>query len=898
IAVFIALVAAFYSAGSSARFIGPIAARARAETDEILRRLAIVAGRPAAAPSLAGGTLLSSARLGLLGRILANPVSREFVEELTEELFGDAYAQHKQQEMGTRNGWDWKATRATFLGTLTGTAVGIGMARPISKLVNKLPLIRNLNTDAPGFGNAFKRFPGRALTTGMTNVIASPAGSVLANGLVYHQWELPDGESLLGAALSGAGRTNTISPFNPDVVGAVLSPRTALAGAFDTAARTDLIRALSSTAPDHAAGQSSGGAPESANTGEAGGGQTVSGGGPTGMGSTNTAVSGQQPSGGSAAGSSGPGRTTAATPSGSTQAASTPSGGSGQPAGTGPSSAAAGAGGANPGGAGAANAGGANSGAAGSGSATNAGTVNASAANSGQSPATAAQRAQQGAQGQPGAQSGAGQQSASGQPAASGQQGASGQSPAAAAQRAQQGAQGQPGAQSGAGQQSAPGQSAASGQQSASGQAGAQGASGQQSAAGPTQAAGASGANPAGSGNAAGTAGASATGNAGHHAGGSANSGTASGAGSDAGGAASVSGAVNTATPGTAPGSAAGAVGTGKATPAGQTAAGSANSSAGTPTPAASGGAPSAAPSGSSSASLSGGSTSSAAPSPAASAPAASSETTGGSTSGSVAAAHASARTAVSDVLFAIAPDVLFLRDGQGAWLTGPDGRPVELSGEDLDIITDRLTTRAFEGVDTPRLRAEAAALLGARIAERSVDLPIEGALDALARLADATPDGRAAAVEVAGEVLEDNPRGLRFDRLSEAGAGLVEVAAKIPPLGPDHVLRVGRSSAVAADIVRRAEALAGISSTGANGPANPVGGGQATEASSNTGTAPAANSGQTAGPSESPGTRPEPGTTRGHGQVTARPIERSLFVADGRPPHLADLSPQEAEHG
>ncbi|MBX6386969.1 MAG: hypothetical protein IRZ07_28990, partial [Microbispora sp.] len=33
IAVFIALVAAFYSAGSSARFIGPIAARARAETD-------------------------------------------------------------------------------------------------------------------------------------------------------------------------------------------------------------------------------------------------------------------------------------------------------------------------------------------------------------------------------------------------------------------------------------------------------------------------------------------------------------------------------------------------------------------------------------------------------------------------------------------------------------------------------------------------------------------------------------------------------------------------------------------------------------------------------------------------------------------------------------------------
>ncbi|GAB3886217.1 hypothetical protein GCM10027612_22930 [Microbispora bryophytorum subsp. camponoti] len=73
IATFIALVAAFYSAGASTRFIGPIAARARAETEKILERLALAAGRPAAAQALARGTVLASVRAGLLGRILANP---------------------------------------------------------------------------------------------------------------------------------------------------------------------------------------------------------------------------------------------------------------------------------------------------------------------------------------------------------------------------------------------------------------------------------------------------------------------------------------------------------------------------------------------------------------------------------------------------------------------------------------------------------------------------------------------------------------------------------------------------------------------------------------------------------------------------------------------------------
>ncbi|MFG1823067.1 hypothetical protein ACGFIJ_11330 [Microbispora bryophytorum] len=731
IATFIALVAAFYSAGASTRFIGPIAARARAETEKILERLALAAGRPAAAQALARGTVLASVRAGLLGRILANPLGRELVEEIGEEVAGDALAQSHQRKSGTRDGWDWKMTSATALGAAGGAGIGMRAAHPISNLVNRTPLLRRLNTDAPGFGNAFKRFPGRALTTGLTNVIASPAGSLLANGLVYGQWELPDGESLLGAALSGAGRTNTISPFNPDAIQAVVSPRTALASAYDTSVRTDLIRAFSAMSPDPTAGQPSGGDPGSGNTNTAGGGQTASGGGPANSGGTSTASVVGHPSGGPAA-PSGAGQA-ATTPGGSAQAASTapsgqvtaaPPGGSGQPT-TGSSSAQSGANTTNPGTATTANAGGANPGTAGSVGTTNAANAtNASGAN----------------------------------------------------------------------------------------------------------AAGATAANP----------------------------GQAPGASQSAAGA-SNSAAATTAAASAAAGPVSTPAAAAPATP--------------TATP------PSASPSS--------GTTSSAAAAPAAPASAASSGTSGssasGSASGSTAAAKASA-TAVSDVLSTIAPDARFLPDDQGATLTGPDGRPIQLSGEDIKTLRDRLAARAAEGVDTPRLRAEAAALLGARIAEESLGFPAEGALDALARLADATPDNRAAAVEVAGEVLEDNPRGWRPGRLSDAGAVLVEEAT-VSPHGPGHALRVGRSSGTAADIVRRAEALAGIPSTAPS-----------TTAPSSTGTAPATSSAQTANPTGH--ARPGPRTTRGNGQVTARPITRSLFVADGRAPHLADLSSSEAEQG
>ncbi|GAB3152088.1 hypothetical protein [Microbispora hainanensis] len=907
IATFIALVAAFYSAGTSTRFIGPIAARARAETEKILERLALMAGRPAGAQAIARGTLLASVRAGLLGRILASPLGRELVEEIGEEVAGDALAQNQQRKSGTRDGWDWKRTSATALGAAGGAGVGMGAARPISGLVNRVPLLRRLNTDAPGFGNAFKRFPGRALTTGLTNVIASPAGSTLANGLVYGQWELPDGESLLGAAMAGAGRTNTISPFSPDVIEAVAGPRTALASAYDTSLRTDLIRAFSTPSPDPTAGQPAGGDPGAANTNTAGGGQAATGGGTAGSGGTTTASVAGHPSGGPATPSGG--GQAAATPSGSAQASSTapsgqvtatPSSGSNQPATTGQPATTANAGGATPAtsgsGANAANTNAANTNAANTtsaGSATNAGNANAAgatAANPGQAPG-----ASPSASGQ--------QTTASSAPGAGGTTGAAGSSnPATAANPAS------------AGNTPGPANTAnAGGPATATNAANASGAS---STSGP-----ASAANTTGAGNASATSAAGAT---------AANPGQAPGAPPSASSATNAPGASGSA----AAASAAPAAGGSVSTPAAATPAAATPATHATPaTPAAPAAVtpPSAAPSGGTTSS----STSSAAASPAVPAQAATSGTSGGSASGSTTAAQASARTAVSDVLSTIAPDTVLLPDGQGARLTGPDGRPIELPGEDIKAITDRLAARAAEGVDTPRLHAEAAALLGARITEESLGFPAEGALEALARLADVTPDNRAAAVEVAGEVLEDNPRGWRPGRLSDSGAVLVEEAT-VAPYGLGHALRVGRSSDTAADIVRRAEVLAGIPSTaGTSGAANPASGGQTAAApaatttsasttapapttgsaattSSNTapaattapsttppsatGTAPATNPDQTANPSGQ--TRPGPRTTRGNGQVNAQPVARSLFVADGRAPHLADLSSSEAEQG
>ncbi|MFB4268549.1 hypothetical protein [Nonomuraea sp. GTA35] len=245
IAIAIALIVAFFSAGASTALIGPYAAAARTAISRILVRLATIAGREIGAARLARVAALSGATgRGALVRLLASPIGKELIEEIGEEFTIAYKAQQQQIEMGTRKELDWKMLAATALGAGGGAVTGTVVAGPVSRV----------NRVVPGF-------TGRALTTGLTNVIASPVGSLLGNGLVYGQWQNPfTAESMTGAFLGGVGRTGSISPFNPDVATALAHPLTTLASAYDAAARADEARAAGpSTGPS--AGPSTGPVP-------------------------------------------------------------------------------------------------------------------------------------------------------------------------------------------------------------------------------------------------------------------------------------------------------------------------------------------------------------------------------------------------------------------------------------------------------------------------------------------------------------------------------------------------------------------------------------------------------------------------------------------------------------
>ncbi|MGA5759083.1 hypothetical protein [Nonomuraea bangladeshensis] len=246
VAIAIALYAAFFTAGSSTAIIGPYAAAARAAISRILVRLAMAGGRPLAARQLARVTVLNGATgRGLITRLLASSIGRELIEEIGEEVFIDAAAQYQQMKMGTRQEWDWKKTRAAAIGAGSGAIIGTRLAGPMSRVTSGVP-----------------GFAGRALTTGLTNTIASPFGSVIANRIVYDQWQDPfTADALLGGFFGGAGRTGTISPFNPDVYTALAHPITSLASAYDAAARTDAARAGGAPPGDPAAGSPVNGGP-------------------------------------------------------------------------------------------------------------------------------------------------------------------------------------------------------------------------------------------------------------------------------------------------------------------------------------------------------------------------------------------------------------------------------------------------------------------------------------------------------------------------------------------------------------------------------------------------------------------------------------------------------------
>ncbi|MBF8193894.1 hypothetical protein ITP53_51115, partial [Nonomuraea sp. K274] len=243
VAISIALIAAFFSAGAAATAAGPAATGLRAAIGRILTRLGLVAARPAGVAATGRLAALGGTSVGT--RLASAALVRELVEEIGEEVFIDAYAQYKQIQMGTRTGWDWDKTMASALGAGVGAVVGTKLGGPVSRLTNSIPGIGRLNrtaADLPGWGNAFRRFPGRVLNTGLNNVVASPAGSFVSNGLVYGQWAPPTAESLVGGFMGGAGRTNTISPFDPSVAGALLNPGGALNSVADSAAATHLAR--------------------------------------------------------------------------------------------------------------------------------------------------------------------------------------------------------------------------------------------------------------------------------------------------------------------------------------------------------------------------------------------------------------------------------------------------------------------------------------------------------------------------------------------------------------------------------------------------------------------------------------------------------------------------------
>ncbi|WP_067181026.1 WXG100-like domain-containing protein [Microtetraspora niveoalba] len=263
IAIAIAMYVAFFTAGSTTPLIGPYASAGRAAIGRILARLAAVAGRKAGSTQVAKLAALNGPTGGsLIARLLASPLGRELIEEMGEEFVIDGVAQYQQIQMGTRTEWDWDKSKAALLGAGTGAVVGMKLAGPVSKITNNVP-----------------GFAGRALNTGLSNMAASPAGSFVANGVVYGQWTNPfSAESLSGAFFGGVGRTGSISPFNPEVYTTLSNPGTALASAYDMAAQSD-ARRMGLNIDPNAGGDATGAGGTPGGPGGGGAGSAVVGGG-------------------------------------------------------------------------------------------------------------------------------------------------------------------------------------------------------------------------------------------------------------------------------------------------------------------------------------------------------------------------------------------------------------------------------------------------------------------------------------------------------------------------------------------------------------------------------------------------------------------------------------------
>ncbi|GGL10612.1 hypothetical protein Sme01_16050 [Sphaerisporangium melleum] len=319
-AAFIALVSWFFTAGLSTPVIGPIAAATRTAIGRILTRLAAVAGREygaGVAARLAAGRIAQTGGRSLARTVLASHLGREVIEEIGEEVLIDAWTQHEQMRRGTRTSWDWDRTAASAIGAAGGAVVGMKVAAPLlARYGGRIPLMNRLDDAAgggPGFSSTLAGFGRDAMHTGLNNMIASPAGSFLANGAVYGEWNplaslTP--EAVGGAFMGGAGRTRTISPTNPEVLSAIIHPVRSLQTAGAAAAANDAARTARLAAPSVPAATTSSAPPSGPSAGTGSPGPS----GATGGGSSGTGAPAQP-------GGAPPASTTAAPPATSTTAA-------------------------------------------------------------------------------------------------------------------------------------------------------------------------------------------------------------------------------------------------------------------------------------------------------------------------------------------------------------------------------------------------------------------------------------------------------------------------------------------------------------------------------------------------------------------------------------------------
>ncbi len=225
---FIAVLSAWWTAGSSLAAIAAIKAGLMAAIRRLMTKLTAVAARKIAVKAAtktaiqAGKVAVKKLATAEGRRAAVKMIGRELVEEVSEEVFIDALAQTIQIRGDTRQNWDFDKTQAAGIGAGTGAMVGLGLG----PLTNALPL-------------------GRTTRSGINNAISSPAGGFVANGVVYGVWRNPYSmESVLGGFATSFGRPFNMSPFNPDTPGALgASARNAAANGTGLAAATGRIAA-------------------------------------------------------------------------------------------------------------------------------------------------------------------------------------------------------------------------------------------------------------------------------------------------------------------------------------------------------------------------------------------------------------------------------------------------------------------------------------------------------------------------------------------------------------------------------------------------------------------------------------------------------------------------------